>query len=66
MIVGDPGDENGVTELEEEPFPAPAMFTARICTSYAVPFTRFATTSGLVVVPAEIHADHDPAFTRYS
>ena len=64
MIVGAPGAPNGVTELDEEPLPAPAILTARICTSYAVPFTKFATTSGLVMVPAEIH--DEPAFTLYS
>ena len=64
VIVGAPGDENGVTELDDDPFPAPAMLTARICTAYAVPFTKLATTSGLVMVPAEIH--DDPAFTLYS
>ena len=66
MIVGAPGAPNGVTELDEEPLPAPAMLTARICTSYAVPFTKFATVSGLVVAPPEIHPDHEPALTLYS
>ena len=66
MIVGAPGAPNGVTELDDDPFPAPAVFMARICTSYAVPFTRFATVSGLIVVPADTQLDHEPVLTRYS
>ena len=66
VIVGAPGDEKGVTESDAEPLPAPAALTARICTSYEMPFTKLAMTSGLLVAPAEIQPVHEPAFTRYS
>ena len=65
-MLGAPGVENGVTDDEVDDDPEPATFTARIWTSYVVPFWRFVIEIGLEVVAAETHADQAESMTRYS
>ena len=50
---------NGVTDTAPEAAPAPAAFTARNFTEYAVPFVKPSITTGEAVTAGE-NATHDP------
>jgi hypothetical protein len=66
VILGAPGVENGVTELDVDEAPVPAAFSALIWRLYVVPLARLEIVSGLDDTRADTHEDHEPSLTRYS